>query len=276
MRKLVLTLLTSAISASLNSDFRKFKSKYNIKYDTAEENSYRRGVFKINSQFVKYHNLLFGNGEVSFKLKLNEFAAHTNNEFANMFGFGGNDNYPNNKPIQKFNCNSTIRNPLSSWNGKSTPASYNWQNHNAVTNIKNQGQCGACWSFSAAGAIEGAWAIKTGQLQSVSEQQMLDCSSNQYVKSAYYNEGCNGGFQQNALLYVMNAGGVESYDEYSYVDWVLENLKRVDFLFELFLEFRLIFLTQSIPELKVGAIIMLIKRWLLSNLVRKFKRAMKI
>ena len=75
------------------------------------------------------------------------------------------------------------------------PESWNWIEHNAVTHVKNQGNCGSCWSFSATGAMEGAYAIKTGKLVNISEQQLIDCS----IK--YGNLGCGGGLYDHAFEY---------------------------------------------------------------------------
>lgn len=59
----------------------------------------------------------------------------------------------------------------------SYPESVDWRTKGAVTSVKNQGQCGASYAFSAMGALEGAQALATGNLKALSEQNIIDCSS---------------------------------------------------------------------------------------------------
>jgi cathepsin L len=86
-----------------------------------------------------------------------------------------------------------------------------WSTKGVVTPAKNQGQCGSCWAFSATGAIECQYAIQKGTLNSLSEQQMVDCAG-----SSYGCAGCNGGQMTGAMSYAAHAGGLCSESEYSY------------------------------------------------------------
>lgn len=98
--------------------------------------------------------------------------------------------------------------PMDTCGGRADPNEINWVKRGAVTPIKNQGQCGGCWAFASVGAVEGAWQLATGELISLSEQQVMDCS----------NQGaCLGGVVTSGFMYIM-AKGLDSDADYNYTD----------------------------------------------------------
>jgi cathepsin L len=184
-----------ATDASLDGVWESFKQSHNKKYDQAEENV-RRAIFEKNVAIIKQHNLEADLGLHSYTLGVNKFADMTNEEFQAVFL----------RPMQK---------STSSGSGFLAPSnivypdSVDWRDKGYVTEVKDQGQCGSCWSFSATGGLEGQWFKKTGQLISLSEQQLVDCSHR------YGNLGCNGGLMDNAFSYIKDYG-IESEEDYPY------------------------------------------------------------
>jgi C1A family cysteine protease len=94
------------------------------------------------------------------------------------------------------------------------PTSIDWTTKGAVTPVKDQGQCGSCWSFSTTGALEGAYQIKNKQLISFSEQNFVDCDNR---SNGGKDMGCNGGLMDNAFAWAKSNGGVCTEAAYPYV-----------------------------------------------------------
>jgi len=184
------SILSFEVGTSEWSRFNQFLEKFGKRYDSIETLERRFEVFRDNLRTIISHNL---NSHNNFTLGVNQFADLTSTEYKSKYT-GGFSRDSLTKPIISSSC--VMFRPT----GKAVPETVDWRTQNAVTPVKDQGQCGSCWSFSATGAMEGAWSIAKKELVSLSEQQLVDCSKR------YGNMGCNGGLMDNAFTYVMDSG----------------------------------------------------------------------
>ena len=155
--------------------------KYNLSYPTIEEFMFRKGVFAAKDAFINAENEV----QVNYKVGHNKFSTWTESEMAKLTGY------------KKFSSHE-VRQYAHNYSN-ANPASVNWVTAGGVTPVKDQGQCGSCWAFSSTGGLEGAHFVKSGNLLSFSEQQLVDCAGLRYG-----NFGCNGGLQQYAFNYYKN------------------------------------------------------------------------
>ena len=172
--------------------FEQWSARNNKQYVGATERDYRESVYLSNVKMINRHNA----GGSSWTMGVNKFADLTAAEFKERFAIGFNHTTKD--------ANYTL--PEST----ALPVSVDWTAAGAVTPVKNQEQCGSCWAFSTTGSVEGAWFLKNGTLVSLSEQQLVDCST------AEGNEGCNGGLMDYGFEYIIKNKGITTEAAYPY------------------------------------------------------------
>lgn len=154
-----------------------------------------------NKKTIAKHNAEFLKGHHTYHLKMNRFGDLLSHEFKGLMN-GYNFEMKNKSGL----VGATFIPPAN----LAMPKSIDWRNHGAVTPVKNQGNCGSCWSFSATGALEGQFFRKTGKLVSLSEQNLIDCSM------AFGNNGCQGGLMDYAFDYIKKNHGIDTEESYPY------------------------------------------------------------
>jgi len=177
------------------SSFTQFSQKYSKSYHH-DEFQFRYRVFRGNLDYITQFNAQ-NNGVT---LAINSFADLTNSEFNRMVkGL---------KPVKVETPAMTLHEDATLL--KALPASWDWNAKGAVTGVKNQQQCGSCWSFSTTGSVEGCHFIKDAKLVGLSEQNLMDCSDSEG------NEGCDGGLMTAAMDYIISNNGVDTEASYPY------------------------------------------------------------
>jgi len=167
-----------------------FKSQYKKHYADDADERQRYGLFQDSKQRVARLNEL--NGKAGKAFGINWMSDRYPQE-QHKTGLKRPKDFVPTAPVREY---TTSRNA----------AGIDWQKTVAVTPVKNQGQCGSCWAFSATEAIESQMILKTGKYDfTLSPQQVASCSPN---TGTYGCMGCNGGFTEGAYDYVKSAPGL--------------------------------------------------------------------
>ncbi|KAJ0980141.1 hypothetical protein J5N97_008396 [Dioscorea zingiberensis] len=196
-------MASHVVSRTLNRDMavkeshEQWMANYGRVYKDAVEKLHRLEIFKANLKLIESFNA----ADHKFKLGANQFADLTNEEFKAIY----NGFKPSSKKLSTASSSSFRYENVSA-----APASMDWRTKGAVTPVKDQGQCGCCWAFSAVAAMEGINKLSTGKLISLSEQELVDCDT------AGEDQGCNGGLMDDAFEFIIKNKGLTTESNYPY------------------------------------------------------------
>ncbi|KAJ9584493.1 hypothetical protein L9F63_021162 [Diploptera punctata] len=184
----------------LKDEWTLFKLKYGKHYKNKVEEEFRMRVFLETKEKVARHNAEYELGLHTYTLGINRFADQLRQEVS------GEMNGLRITKVESKKGGSTFIIP----ENVVIPDEVDWRQKGAVTPVKDQGQCGSCWAFSTTGSLEGQHYRKTGNLTSLSEQNLVDCSI------SFGNHGCSGGVMENGFLYIEQNGGIDTEASYPY------------------------------------------------------------
>jgi hypothetical protein len=200
---LLIFIISGVSTASLINRFTEWIQYFDVQFanDDHFHNVYQKWI--SNDKFIEEIN----GKNLSYQLGHNQFSGMDSIEYSKYLGFGGNRDHDERNLIDNGNEYAFIVNDL-------LPENIDWVENGAVSEVKDQGQCGSCWSFSTTGALEGAYYIKYGDMELFSEQQLVDCDN---FKNGGRDMGCNGGLMDRAFTWIEKNGGLCSEFDYPYV-----------------------------------------------------------
>jgi cathepsin L len=186
---------------TLDAPWALYKRTYDKQYASDGEEMIRRSIWEDNIDIIRKHNLEADLGLHTYTLGMNKYGDMTIKEFVKqMNGLDLSSNVSFSGTCDQYVAPANFK----------RPDTVDWRTKGYVTPIKDQKQCGSCWAFSTTGSLEGQHFAKTGQLVSISEQNLVDCSAK------YGNFGCRGGLMDNAFKYIKENNGIDTESSYPY------------------------------------------------------------
>ena len=183
---LILGALVGLALAINGDNWENHKKKFRLSFKNNLENDYRKTIWSKNIKLIDEHNKEFANGLQTYQMSSNKFTHLNYTEFISQYT---GHNVGNGRRLNeiKGKAGKTTKPVVTA-----TPASVDWRGSIMVGPIKDQGNCGSCWAFSAIAALEGQQSKKSGTYINLSDQQITSCSVS--------NWGCNGGDPEYAYM----------------------------------------------------------------------------
>jgi len=182
--------------------FEHFMVEFERNYVSQNEYFMRRSIFEENLRKV---NEINSRSDLTWRAAVNDFADKLESEKESQRGF---------KRVSELVTPKARNLQGTPYSAKDYPASLDWRTKNVLNAPKNQRACGSCWAFAAVAVLESRYAIKSGKLESFSEQQLVDCAPNPHKCGG--TGGCEGSDQPLAFDYMRAIGGIALETEYEY------------------------------------------------------------
>jgi len=184
--------MTSVAELPLIMNWVEWKDAFGVAFN-GDEDVERESIYNNNVAFITSEN----DKDHSYVLGVNQFSHLTEEEFLARHT-GAKDGA----------VTSSEETFFGNLDERARADAVDWTTQGVVNPIKDQGQCGSCWAFSAVGTVESALALSGRSLTRLSEQQLLDCED-------YTQAGCGGGYNNKAMTF-MSQYGVCSEKSYPY------------------------------------------------------------
>eukprot|EP01135_Chromosphaera_perkinsii_P010890 Nk52_evm17s2273 gene=Nk52_evmTU17s2273 len=194
---------------ALNDEFQAYITQMNLKISAGAEFIKKLARFEEVKKEIDMHN---SNSTNNYKIGLNQFSLMSHEERM-TFSQGLDEEMERAELPYVSHYDALAKNAVEEEPQLTSSNEIDWTKKGAVSSVKDQGNCGGCWSFAIAGALEGHDKITNRQRKvvSLSSQQLLDCVSS--------NNGCRGGAIGRGMRWEQQNGGMTSDKNYGYNAW---------------------------------------------------------
>jgi len=186
-------LLISSVAAASDDAWEAWKQEHGRFYNGVDEESFRRSTFNDRME------------EAAVLQQQNPLAEFGSTKFSDWTHAEMKESLTNYVPT-----NVTYPSMDLSHLPLDAAVSQDWTGQ-YTTSVKDQGQCGSCWAFSAVEQVESDLMREHGNKLVLSTQQLTDCTG-----SGGRRNGCNGGDPAEAYQVIEQLGGIELESSYQY------------------------------------------------------------